>query len=434
MKVKNLLLAGLAVAAMTACSNENDEIVDNNTQPTGEKTEMKVNFTFANAVSRGVTDGGKDAGEDFEWQSSKVKIVVDYSNGTKRFVSEKLNLKKDPDNNNGTAVYTTDPFAVLSSVGGTNIYAFVNPTDDFAAKLETADLSTLTVNKIGSLPETLDYLTNTGLAANSNNFLMTGMAKDQKLTNGETVTVPITVSRVVAKLDELTDKTHPFSLIKSELTNAKDITVKIDQHSYSNLADESYALKATTSYNASFLQPYITAGKNADYKSYKWIDAKATYCYENFGFDTPTRVHYVGQVYYEEKAIEGNFYVWARYSKDKDETTGNYPILRTVYKDWATLAAENKELTNSEEMYTDKDLKDRGIKRYKAGRCYYEAEILTAESNSAEIIRNNWYKITVSSINDLGTPDPVKEDDKNTNLIIDAEMEPWKVNVNDVEL
>ena len=27
MKVKNLLLAGLAVAAMTACSNENDETV-----------------------------------------------------------------------------------------------------------------------------------------------------------------------------------------------------------------------------------------------------------------------------------------------------------------------------------------------------------------------------------------------------------------------
>ncbi len=29
MKVRNLLLAGLAVVAMTACSNENDEIVDN---------------------------------------------------------------------------------------------------------------------------------------------------------------------------------------------------------------------------------------------------------------------------------------------------------------------------------------------------------------------------------------------------------------------
>ena len=37
MKVKNLLLAGLAVAAMTACSN-NDEIVENGIQTTGEGT------------------------------------------------------------------------------------------------------------------------------------------------------------------------------------------------------------------------------------------------------------------------------------------------------------------------------------------------------------------------------------------------------------
>ena len=36
MKVKNLLLAGLAVAAMTACSN-NDEIVENGIQTTGEE-------------------------------------------------------------------------------------------------------------------------------------------------------------------------------------------------------------------------------------------------------------------------------------------------------------------------------------------------------------------------------------------------------------
>lgn len=39
MKVRNLLLASLAVAAMTACSNENDEFVNNGNQ-TGEKNAM----------------------------------------------------------------------------------------------------------------------------------------------------------------------------------------------------------------------------------------------------------------------------------------------------------------------------------------------------------------------------------------------------------
>lgn len=46
MKVKNLLLAGLAVAAMTACSN-NDEIVENGIQTTGEEASMQINLKFA---------------------------------------------------------------------------------------------------------------------------------------------------------------------------------------------------------------------------------------------------------------------------------------------------------------------------------------------------------------------------------------------------
>lgn len=44
MKVKNLLLAGLAVAAMTACSNDIDEIVDNGNQTPTEEASMKLYF------------------------------------------------------------------------------------------------------------------------------------------------------------------------------------------------------------------------------------------------------------------------------------------------------------------------------------------------------------------------------------------------------
>lgn len=51
MKVKNLLLAGLAVAAMTACSN-NDEIVENGIQTTGEEASMQINLKFADQGTR----------------------------------------------------------------------------------------------------------------------------------------------------------------------------------------------------------------------------------------------------------------------------------------------------------------------------------------------------------------------------------------------
>ena len=42
---------------------------------------------------------------------------------------------------------------------------------------------------------------------------------------------------------------------------------------------------------------------------------------------------------------------------------------------------------------------------------------------------------TVRTISDLGTPDPVKEpEDKKTYLIINANVEPWTVNINDFDL
>lgn len=98
MKVKNLLLAGLAVAAMTACSNNDiDEIVDNGTQPTtGEKASMKINFTFADSGTgtRTVTAGGTDAGEEFEWKAADITVVLNYDRGDKRIVTKNLKLEK----------------------------------------------------------------------------------------------------------------------------------------------------------------------------------------------------------------------------------------------------------------------------------------------------------------------------------------------------
>lgn len=60
MKVKNLLLAGLAVAAMTACSN--DEIVDSSAIATGEDASIRISFLAPASGTRSVTSGGTDAG------------------------------------------------------------------------------------------------------------------------------------------------------------------------------------------------------------------------------------------------------------------------------------------------------------------------------------------------------------------------------------
>ena len=46
MKVKNVLLAGLAAVAMTACSNEDDFANKNNQNLTGEQAKMRLLFSF----------------------------------------------------------------------------------------------------------------------------------------------------------------------------------------------------------------------------------------------------------------------------------------------------------------------------------------------------------------------------------------------------
>ena len=83
MKVKNLLLAGLAVAAMTACSN--DEIIDNDgIQTNGENAAMQINFQFP--TTRVVSDGGTNAGIDIEYAATEITAVLEYTETNKRIV------------------------------------------------------------------------------------------------------------------------------------------------------------------------------------------------------------------------------------------------------------------------------------------------------------------------------------------------------------
>lgn len=176
---------------------------------------------------------------------------------------------------------------------------------------------------------------------------------------------------------------------------------------------------------STYLQPYIAQGNAASYESYEWIAKGQTYCYEN-GSANPTRVHYVGEVLFDGQAIENDFYVWSRFVGSS--------IVTTAYKDWAALKAAKADISDAI-AENDAALKAQGVKRYKSGRCYYEADIYTAASQTTTIVRNNWYKLTVKTINDLGTPDPViEEEDKKTYLIIEALVNPWTINVNDFNL
>ena len=71
MKVRNLLLAGLAAVAMTACSNENDETVDNGQVQGTENALIQLGISYP-VTTRATEEEGLTSEQTFE----TAKVIV----------------------------------------------------------------------------------------------------------------------------------------------------------------------------------------------------------------------------------------------------------------------------------------------------------------------------------------------------------------------
>lgn len=429
MKVKNLLLAGLAVAAMTACSN-NDEFVDNSVQPAGEEASMKISLKFANEITSRASSGNTDKGEEVEYKSTTVTAIIAYPNSTKNKVYKNLSLKTA-----GTQTYTTDAFSV-EAADNVKVYAIVNYDEDAAKALDAVSFDTkeLTVGA-QSLPASgLAYINET--VAKSEAFLMSGQTEGTiKIIAGNTNNVaPITVNRVAAKLDHMTAMPTKFTVDNKNIiyydknNNALDIAVELKGFSYSNLSSNSYVFGGQKS-NFDLLQEYVPAGKKATDVTYRWISDKTTYCLENNTIDNPTRVHYKGQVYIGNEAISNDFFI--RAVKMDNETTYR------LFTSWNDLTAYyNNDAISKLEPTDTEALANYGIMKYTAGICYYEADIKTYKpEESISVLRNNWYQLTVQSITKIGLPTPAQEPTpEETMLTIETTVNPWTIQVNGFDL
>ena len=103
--------------------------------------------------------------------------------------------------------------------------------------------------------------------------------------------------------------------------------------------------------------------------------------------------------------------------------------IRDSYKD-ETINSITEETTREE-------LSKLGIKKYNSGICYYEADIKTTleSQTTVSIMRNNWYKLTVKNIKEIGHPTPAKDpEDKDTKLVVETTINPWTIQINDFDL
>ena len=426
MKVKNLLLAGLAVAAMTACSN--DEIIDNDgIQTKGENAAMQINFQFP--TTRVVSDGGTNAGIDIEYAATEITAVLEYTETNKRIVVKGLTFGQQTES--GARIYSTEKFQVEAG-NNVKVYAFINPI----MEIPTTGLENLKVGKQKLPSEGLDYIAET--IAKSGNFMMSNVNGEPTVIKAivggtDTNTANISVERISAKLTEETKRSidNKYELTTPTFVGPK-VYVQILSHTYTNLADDSYVLGGRNAAWSSFLHPYKTG--EVSETDYRWLNATGTtYVLENLGSEwntaTSTSVLYQGQVFFENdgnQEIAGTFY-----SRPKLQSDGETWKVQ-IYKNWEELCAD-VDLTGIGEN-DDVALANRSIMRYAGGKCYYQAPI-EHFGVGANIARNNWYQLKVTSIADLGYPKPVPPTPENeTKLMMSVTIAPWTIHINNVGL
>lgn len=402
MKLRNLFLATLAAMAITSCSNENDP-TDN-----GEIAEKAIfNFSIALPNSGLTRADATDPGTAQEQKVNDITLVLEYPSGTKTFektypvsdfdvVENVYSLKK------GTAV----------NPGNANLFVYVNSN---GAPQETT-VETTVGTGLGN------YASTTG----EGNFFMSGKSDEVfSIVANQTNTAPtIKVDRIAVKLDEITPE-YTFTPTALSITkdDATEMTITLTDYAYSNLNKKSNALAGTKYYKAGdFFNAFVENRETKLWDTFATtypMGNNVTYCFEN-GTTEPTKIYYKANVTITDVAEGANFYIY-------DNTLyKNFDLLNNKFGG----SLSDADGYNLSDDSTNAEFAAVGVRKYTAGICYYPAVI-----SEIGIDRNNWYKIKVTGIKDLGLPEIDTPPPGNpTLLIFSVKVNPWNVWNKDIEL
>ena len=207
----------------------------------------------------------------------------------------------------------------------------------------------------------------------------------------------------------------------------------LKSYSFVNLQKDTYVLANATPIASNFFQAYDPTNATWGYKTKEIVGniqeetptatENITYCLENKDADNNTCVVYEAVATWDDETEPATFYV----------TSEN-----VVYQDFATLHEKFGNMLDASNLTVDSkaaDFRAAGvpIKMYEGGKCYYKADIYTNSTTNKTIVRNNVYKLNVSSITKLGDPTPTPTPDA-ASLKIEVKVLPWTVNMVDIEL
>ncbi|WP_291586441.1 Mfa1 family fimbria major subunit [Bacteroides sp.] len=415
MELRSLFLAGLAVMAMASCSND-VEGVDNNVEPMKDaKMQLAVTFPQATATRAGLTNDQK--GEPYEQKINDLTIIVVNGASTVReyYTADQLVEGKE----DGTHKNMTPAFDVPS--GSATVYAYANYGE-----------GTITTTNYTTYEESATY---TGLSIDNNianvvdeNFHMNGSTSSVTITEGITNYALVNISRVAAKITEAT-VTKAYT---HEGKYGDDLTITLTDYSLVNLDKKAKILADDTDnrIEADFYNYYAGTENTScedlfTNKPHISIDAENTtsYCLANQS-SIKTQVIYKAKATFSGSVTEadGTFYI--RNNRDNVATVYTLSQLQAafpgVYNDYTADT-------------TIADWAALGVKKYAAGVCYYKQDVTT--DGIAKVLRNNYYKLNVTNIRDLGDPEiDMPNPDPLTLLEVEVKVMPWTVWNNDIEL
>lgn len=453
MKLRNLFLASAAIAGLfSACSNEMDEATDGGAQ---SKEEAYVSFAIQ-MPSSAATRAADEAGSDEESKVSEVTLLF-----FDKVSHNLVDIKNISTFNEGTTsnVYNTDAFTVTK--GSRLIYAFANAQPA---------IKKFVTNDNGAAYKAITEGVGTDLASDlsaNNKFTMSnaGVVKATDVnfkTEAAAIAAPVSieVERTVAKI-VYTGDTFAFP-IKRPADGGKIGDVKLTDMTLINANKKYFYLRRVTSnadgsgaviggeekdgttyvVDPNFTQKvgditseYILDNFFANEAAYnKTIATNATfYCHENTMsqngqyMGATTGVTFKAEVVVNGQQGAATFY---RYNGQ----------IYTTEKDVKTAANITANVTE----WDVADWKDKGVDFYKDGICYYHYMIKHVDNNDPTtmgimefgVVRNNVYKLAVTSINEIGatTPDIKPENPDETEkayIAVSITVKDWTVRSNE---
>lgn len=450
MKKVKLFAAVLAAGALLSACNKETNYGGEDSVPEGLPTYASITVDVNNIGTRAVTRA--TASLDEEKAIQKVQILIFDKSGVLETASQDLTV--DGTNKLTQTIETTTGQKTIMAV--VNRGSFVSATVGMSLKDFKAQLITAAADGTGNSAVQI---------AAEDNFLMLGStnATLEQKGEGEVNSVTVKVSRAAAKSQLLFKNTVTTSTsfqpenVAVSFSDARSQLAQIRYKMYTWLdaaaplysdaqdtmpeGDPKVAVTAWTEDNTNDGAHWIAA-QTENFDTTGSTFGNAHYATENYNQNpqmnnttcmivrlkaTPTTWSSADGT----ESGDGTFYAVVKYNTNSsaDQNYQNFVSYYGIYKDNATATAAKEAITDGKDFY--------GILEFTSGYCYYRLNLrdITAEETSDRysVLRNHFYRVTVSEINNIGWNDPSDlidpDDDRpveaETSLEVTISVEDW---------